>query len=271
MAVVTKCPPAHCGEAFDKHQFRAHVKLPVSAVFVGQNNPDAVNGWIGTGIDFGSYERMNTVRTKLFVSRRVDVPEFVYDEHRLRRAIVLYLESRGVWCKFKNTAGTLEERCVRAVKRIQSEIPILERRCNILCAKYVEAKRSGSRADMSSLEKQIIELDSQMIFCARPAAITCGILQHYFLLGEKSADTAAALGLSACGVRQILRRLLAVAAADGMKVEYNTDHGYNKNLGPEMCRHCKKRPHVAGKTLCIPCRDASRASSMASYNRRKKQ
>jgi hypothetical protein len=123
---------------------------------------------------------------------------------------------------------------------------------------------------MDRLEKQIIECDSQMIFCARPAAITCGILQHYFLLGENSVVTAAAVGLSACGVRQILRRLLSIAAADGMKVEYNAEHGYNKNLDPEMCCHCKKRQRVPGKTLCIPCRDASRASSMASYNRRKK-
>jgi hypothetical protein len=301
MAVITKCPPANCGEAFDRHQFRAHVKLPVSAIFVGQNNPDAVNGWIGTGIDFGSYERMQTtVHNKAFASRRVDVPEFVYNEHLLRRVIVLYLESRGTWVKFKNTTGTLEERCARAVNKIQSEIPKLERRCNILCDAYAEVKRSGApaasphassathrdraktsddysfdctpdaAADMSRLEKQIIECDSQMIFCARPAAITVGILQHYFLLGEKSADTAAALGLSACGVRQILRRLLSIAAADGMKVEYNLAHGYNKNIDPSLCCHCKKRQRVHGKTLCIPCRDASRASAMASYNRRKK-
>jgi hypothetical protein len=272
MAVITKCPPAaHCGEAFDKHQFRAHAKQPVSAVFVGQNNPNAVNGYISTGIDFSSYERMQTtVHNKAFASRRVDVPEFVYNEHLLRRIIVLYLESRGTWVKFKNTAGTLEERCVRAVKKIQSEIPKLEKRCNMLCDSYVAAKRSGARADMDRLEKQIIECDSQMIFCARPAAITVGILQHYFLLGENSVDTAAAVGLSACGVRQILRRLLSTASADGMKVEYNVEHGYNKNIDPSLCCHCKKRQRVAGKTLCVTCRDASRASSMASYNRRKK-
>ena len=226
---------------------------PVSARLC--RDEEGLLGWESPGIDFGSYDYMQTEHVVLAKGRRFEAPSFAVNDRDLRLVIVHAVERRawGSGSKLlKRQRGLpLVERLKTAEAKCQERAGRLSSILDNLCQEYVTLR--NNRTDdkrLGQLQTLIQGHDTQLIIDRHPAEVYGYILYAYFRTGAASHQIAADLGLHAPCVRQQLSRICKIA-----KKELHFDLGaklqQRKTEYEERCR--------AAKNTAKAERDAERA------------
>jgi hypothetical protein len=201
---ITYCPPSPERPFlnFDKAQFnRRH--YPIEATYVSMRNAPEANGWRSTGLSFGDYGNMQTTKRKGNGSggRRLNTPEYMFNEKRFRSVVIRYLEVR---------AGLLKKQSGTEVERMQRVSALLKQRAeetifflDKYCAMYVAATDDAER---KRFQRRVEEYDTTVRLCREPWAIP-QIARAYYLERLDSVGVGNRVGFKSPHVRQILKRL----------------------------------------------------------------
>jgi hypothetical protein len=222
LATVQLCPPmpAKGAEPFDAHAFADRKSQPVEATYHG------AAGWRSTGIDFPSYGSMSTHTHKQRGKRRLETPPWALTSD-LQRVIAEYLVRRAFGRKSQVQTLPLQDQISLADDALRKFGPALEQRIDSLCSQYCQVKNEsnllppceGSQVrclpddsiKLASLEKQISNLDSSIIFSKHAAATTAAICYLYWRTDLDSPAVAEATGVHPPAVRQMIFRLWKAA------------------------------------------------------------
>jgi hypothetical protein len=188
---------------------------PVQAKFDGHD-------FVSTGIDYA--DSMHVIKGhKPGASRRLETPEWAYNDGQLRAVVVRFLELRANFRKQQH--GTEAERLQRAIAKLQTTKPHLEELLNRFCRKYADNKKAG--VDSVILKRQALEIkmfDTQLCWLGREHLLALGVIHHYYRCGADSVATGAALGIQPPHVRSILWRLNKAAARPYIKPVHISMH-----------------------------------------------
>ncbi len=213
-AQITFCPPAPQTTFFDDHHFDGRFQVrPVSVHYMGRDE------WAGTGIDFSSYNFMQTSRRKQNKGRRFRTPAWTANDHDVQAVIVTYLESR-VFSRKKQLHFcarrrlSLKARLRRVEEALQARAVTQEVVVDRLCSEYV---RETDGARRSVLESEIQGLDTAIRINRSPAKVVAGVIYFYFREGLDSTQVGAELGFLSPWVRQLLFRIMKIALALGLE------------------------------------------------------
>lgn len=164
--------------------------------------------WTTPGLDYSDYSRMYTHTHKLDCHRKLAAPEWATNDKLLQQLLVVYLERRA---RLKPGTGTIPERLARAQAAIKAEEPMLTKRLDVICQRYVELKRQPDtgKKRLRELEIEIEGIDSQIIAARQHgfADKVLGVVHCYYRQGLSSPETAAHLKMKPPSVRVTLQRL----------------------------------------------------------------
>lgn len=144
-----------------------------------------------TGLDYSDYRRMHVDDSNApFSERRLETPEWVYNNKLLRDVLLCFLEYRaGMQGTGFRLGGTPKQRLKRAMKRLS-------------------ARRKSLKAikdQKNPIERKNIE--TQIRLAGTESKLVIGAIWHYYRLGKGSVETAQALGITPVHVRVLLQRL----------------------------------------------------------------
>jgi len=168
-----------------------------------------------TGLSFSDYSRMQTRVRKGASHFRTGIPAYALDDEKLREVVVRAVEMRaGVPDKL--VKGDHAQRMEFAHKRLLAQVPMIEKRLENLCHRFVERVQSGplSFEERQRLERRQQELDSRLMMVARLPAIITAVLYLSYRVGGgmDSVGVSSELGcVKPPTVRQILRRAKLLA------------------------------------------------------------
>ncbi len=194
---------------FDEYQWQDRKNYPVSAT---RNTDGSFSTY---GIDFADYSRCHTEVHKLSPNRRLDAPEWAFNETARRELLLNFCERRVGINKPWQKPASVEELRIRleaAQRKMQEKEASLRATLQTICADYVALKKKplldpDERKRLRQLEIEIQSYDTQIIICTRVAEIVLGIVHYYYGCGCDSVETATRLGVRSPHVRQILWRL----------------------------------------------------------------
>jgi hypothetical protein len=200
MPNVTLCPPAPAYR-LDKPNHGSH---PIRCALTAE-------GFVSpTGLSFDDMSRMTTSGRSQLKGKRI-IPDFVFNDLKLREVVVRCVELRAGMCK-RSPAGTLQERLVRAEAALQHRRPAQIRIYDNLCLRYLEAQQARDpRAE--KLLQEVENADTQLRTNETIAGVIASILFLSYRVNLTSVEVAAEVHLKPPMVRQILHRCRRIAAA----------------------------------------------------------
>src|SRR3989442_591187 len=169
-----------------------------------ERRPNAVSA--KSRIDWSDFGRMYVDYRAVQRIRQNDTPEWTANNELLRIAVINALERR----MYLNTTGTWAERLEQINAAAARWVPEKQDTLRYLLSEYTTASPDRQRA----LEKQIVNLDTDLVLTARGyAAIILAVVYYFWRLGHDGTQIAEALSLKSAHVRQILNRVRRGAAA----------------------------------------------------------
>jgi hypothetical protein len=261
---ITTCPPvAETRVHFDKHQFDNRLNAPVDAHYVGTGN--GINGWVSTGIDFGSYALMHTFHSKGGRGdRRLTTPLWAQSDDATRRVILAFMESRAFSKKKRATLrGDERERFLQVMAALRVRVTFLTETCERLCHEYVEC---ADDARHKVLQTQISNVDRQLQLAGRPDVFH-GVVTDYYRLRLNSVECAEKYGMSPWGIRQFLYRINLCARSLGYTVDATDPEAVEqrrlqKEATREQYRERKRLEVRAAREARKAARDAAREARL---------
>lgn len=249
---ITKCPPAPQAASlnFDKYNFAGAHMQPVSARVC--RDEEGLLCWETPGVDFGSYDRMQTEHRAIASHRRFEPPSFSVNDRDLRLVIVHAVERRAWSSKrlLKRQRGLpLVERLKTAEEKCRERAGRLSKTLDGLCCEFVTLRNNRSDDKrLGQVQMLIQSIDTQLIIDRHPGEVYGYILYAYFRTGATSAQIASDLGLHAPAIRQLLSRICKIA-----KKELNYDLGeklqQRKTAYEESCRAARAAARAAAAAL----------------------
>ncbi len=218
---ITICPPSSSFIHFDEHQFNRRSRA-VDATYTGHDT------WRTPGLSFGDFGFTQTRTYKSFCGRRYCVPSFVLNKKTFYLVLVSAIERRCYGSGQKAIAAVghlpLPTRLKLAEDRLRQREPVLLKTLDTLCSEFVALRQShADEARMLQLQSLIATLDSTIRINRNPTCIYGAILYQFWREGVRSNIIARDLSLSACAIRQILRRTGNTARRLGFTLEKTSD------------------------------------------------
>ena len=214
---VTICQPHPARTLLeDEPQFTRHVAPVTRATWDGSGRVDT-----SPHLGFDDYQRsMSSHRYAAQVHRKnTGYPTWAANDLQLRNVILLACAIRvtmgsDTGCKTLLAARRQLAAVTKAMAaRAQGLIPTLEKRCK----QYVAAKTAGEldAIAMAMQERNIKSLDTSIRIGMEGPRLLVKVLYFAYRLGMSSPNVAAECGLTACGVRQLLRKMNRAARVLG--------------------------------------------------------
>jgi hypothetical protein len=215
--------------------------------------PDQLeDGSFDRSIDFTDYQRMSTV-TKAPTYRHKPIPEYAFDQNKMRRLLVQFMEERAFSKKQRDAGlpGTDAVRLQRAQEKLLTKRPQMIAVLDRLCREYVVLKTSASEPESwtadrkERLEALAIEIEGVDTTLRQQEenfpAIVVGVIYRSYCLSEDSVTVAKALNMKPPAVRQLLSRLGQTWRR--MNAEESTESGRLRKT--PLNRLLKAREHSA--------------------------
>jgi hypothetical protein len=183
--------------SYDQHAFASHRVKAVAAT------PTAHEGWNTTGISFADFSNgMHVHRRKHTQERRLPCPPWSQNDVETRAAVLHYCEG---YLNLRDHSGDDATRMQRIRDRVKVVLPMRERHLEIMLKQYHE---HGAQPGTRDFAVQVQNRDRQVFILRKglPEVITA-VVYLYYRLGWNSVAVAEQLGLTSCGVREILWRL----------------------------------------------------------------
>lgn len=189
-------------------------KHPVHADYLGNGEFDS------TGLAFEDYTRMSTVRRKLNTNRRYSAPPWAFNDDKVAKIIVSFIESRAAMGKLRKWKrdGSNTERLARAQEELNRRQPDLVSTLDKLTARYMAAMQVMDDEDLAPIGRKVEEVDTQLFTLDKVPQLLAGVVYFYWRMGLDSVETGRQIGLKPPHVRQMLHKLWHIAAALGYDV-----------------------------------------------------
>lgn len=168
-------------------------------------------------VSYSDQHNMHVIKRVGRQERRLQTPTWAMNDELLRVMLVRFMECRAYQGGYCDQTGTLQERLVRAEKKLATRIPGLQARLEKFILEYRQVQsqhisNSEKTERLEELETEIKNVDAQIRLFRKPGGVAGAVLRcvHlYYGLGWNSVEVANEIlpSLDPMWVHQVLYKL----------------------------------------------------------------